>query len=720
MSLKNSLKRAISEEKDKLKDKEVFLSDAFREFAESLLRGVGKIYSIPTFRINVFWGDENGIVANCSEDCEFNINANNVYVKGLKRKERFSALIGCLCHEVSHRLWTDFKESKRIANQIIAGCVQSYEGKALNGYLQNFPAQRKAVAKLFLKIHNIIEDAAIEKMFAKTYMGYRKYLIAMRQIASANERAYSETHEESDDVISNFISLLLANAVNGYDPVNIINPEARDAYEFLESTINAAIIETNAKKRCAYCVTIVSDLIDFLQEKEEEKKNNQNQQSTDNNSGDSGSDNSSSSDSSSDSSDSSSDSDSNENSGAGSSSDSEEDNSSQGNQGSASGNDLNISDDMFSGSDDNVDSNYSPLEDGDENDSSSMATKPNSTSDGVQDHGDCSNELSQVENNLAQQKVEKQQEKELQKQCNTLKDNMDFGQFHKNISSTVNRIENTTKPKNFEQLDKECDTVLKRLIKEWAKQIHDLQIGDNMNGLYSGRRLTQAYRTDLKRFSSKKAPSDIPNMSICLLMDISASMWGESASAAKKSAMLIYKFCQELNIRFCCYGHQTGSGSKVKLSSFAEFDSIDGKDLIRIANLEDYVDGCNRDGYALRYCAEKLSKEQAAQKLLIITSDGAPNDYGYGFYYQPTKSSQYKLEDSGNAKLDIMEIEKICAKSGISLVTAGIGEASETIKDLYEYGVSKKIAPQFLEITDLNKMPKRFIEILKKEIDKQR
>ena len=76
------------------------------------------------------------------------------------------------------------------------------------------------------------------------------------------------------------------------------------------------------------------------------------------------------------------------------------------------------------------------------------------------------------------------------------------------------------------------------------------------------------------------------------------------------------------------------------------------------------------------------------------------------------------MSDSGNAKLDIVEIEKNCAKQGISIITAGIGNDADEIKDLYEYGVSKKVAPQFLEITDLSKMPKRFVEILKKEIDK--
>lgn len=742
MNFKNSLKRAISAERDKLTDKEVFLSSAFKDFAESLLRGVGKIYNMPKFKINVFWGDEKGIVACVDENCEFTLNANNVYLQGLDRKHRFPALIGCLCHEVSHRLWTDFKETNRIVNQIKVGTIQSYEARALNAYLQKFPEQRGQVKGLFLRVSNIIEDGAIERTFNNTYMGYRKYLTAMRQLASAMERETIESNGSSGDTVIDFLNLLLAYAVNGFEPDNFDNIEATEALEYLKPTINASLIEQSSKKRCYYCVTIVSELINFLQEKEEEKKN-QNKNDSSNNDDSSSNDNSSSSDSSgsndpaneNDSSDkeqnSSSnqgdadDTDSDNGKGSDEANDSASDESADGSDGEsensdASNNNLNLSDDLSGEEGDSSNANYSPLDDNSDSSSSSSSnsTQQQAPSNDVINHGDCSNELSDVENNVAQEKVEQKQEEELQKQCNTLKNDMDFSDFHRGVRSTITRITDTSKCRDFDEINKECDTILKRLIKEWVKQIHDLQIGDNLNGLYSGRRLKQAYRTDLKRFSSKKAPENIPDMSICLLIDMSGSMNGPSIEAARKSAMLIYKFCKELDIRFCCYGHQK-SGT-VRLSSFAEFDSIDGKDLYRIANIEKYVGGCNRDGYALRYCAEKLSKEQAAEKILIIISDGAPNDGNYGFWHIKDKPSNYEMSDSGNAKLDIVEIEKNCAKQGISIITAGIGNDADEIKDLYEYGVSKKVAPQFLEITDLSKMPKRFVEILKKEIDKQR
>lgn len=38
---------------------------------------------------------------------------------------------------------------------------------------------------------------------------------------------------------------------------------------------------------------------------------------------------------------------------------------------------------------------------------------------------------------------------------------------------------------------------------------------------------------------------------------------------------------------------------------------------------------CNRDGMALRYVAEQLSKRPEQEKILMLVSDGQPSDSGY-------------------------------------------------------------------------------------------
>ncbi len=763
---KRQLRAAISDEKATLTDKEVFTSDAFKNFAESLCKGVGKIYEVPTFSINAYWGGTNDDMTACVDGgCRFTVNLNNSIVQGLSRKERFACLIGTLCHEVSHRLWSNFMELEYICDCIMSGkIIQRYQARAINEYLANFPNQKDAVAKIFKHLSNIIEDGYIEERFKNTYLGFRKYLVANRNVLCKSDIAGMQTYG-SQGTINDILNLSLLYAVDKHSSSELGCDEARECMDIITPRIDEALVEHDSKERLTKVLNILNEILIFLEKKEEEKKNQQQQsgnsgdsQNSDssnsdssdgngssnnsNESGDSSNTNPANGDSDSDSSD---NGDSNDND---SSSDSNTDSDNSGSDGSSnsSSNDSNSDDENSStdsnngtdGSDsadaipsmnsdlglddaaDNIGSNtsvdvgnetFAPLD-------NSTNVSENPSNSNTPANSDFDNELDKLEDDIANEKVEEANEKEIQEKRNTLKNNMDFSDFHRGVHSSVIRIPKQAAPSDWDEINAEANTILKRLVKEWAKQIHDLQIGQNLNGLYSGRRLTQAYRTDLKRFSSKKAPSDIPDMSLCLLVDLSGSMRGNSIRAARKAALLTYKFCKELDIRFACVGHQVSCGN-VKLTSFADFDSIDGNDELRIAAIDGYAGGCNRDGYALRYCEELLKNEQSSQKILLIISDGAPNDDDYGFYYMDEKPSDYQLEQSGNAKLDILDIEKNCAKEGISIIAAGIEEECGAIKDLYTYGVSKKCAPNFLEISDLSKMPKKFIEILKKEIEKQ-
>ena len=54
------------------------------------------------------------------------------------------------------------------------------------------------------------------------------------------------------------------------------------------------------------------------------------------------------------------------------------------------------------------------------------------------------------------------------------------------------------------------------------------------------------------------------------------------------------------------YGHSTGWGADVDLYSYAEFDSIDRDDKFRLMDIS--ARNSNRDGAALRFVAEQLSK----------------------------------------------------------------------------------------------------------------
>ena len=65
----------------------------------------------------------------------------------------------------------------------------------------------------------------------------------------------------------------------------------------------------------------------------------------------------------------------------------------------------------------------------------------------------------------------------------------------------------------------------------------------------------------------------------------------------------------------------------MELFSYAEFDGYDNDDKYRLMDIS--ARGSNRDGAALRFVAEKLSKRPESVKLLILVSDGQPAADGY-------------------------------------------------------------------------------------------
>lgn len=123
--------------------------------------------------------------------------------------------------------------------------------------------------------------------------------------------------------------------------------------------------------------------------------------------------------------------------------------------------------------------------------------------------------------------------------------------------------------------------------------------------------------------------------------------------------------------------------------SFAEFDSVDGKDPLRIAEMEDR--NCNRDGLALRFVGEHLAKREEDIKILILISDGSPYADGY--------SGITAVEDLKQAKRELQ-------RKGIQLFAAAIGDDRESIEAIY--------GDSFLNISDLRTMPQKMAGLLMK------
>ena len=137
------------------------------------------------------------------------------------------------------------------------------------------------------------------------------------------------------------------------------------------------------------------------------------------------------------------------------------------------------------------------------------------------------------------------------------------------------------------------------------------------------------------------------------------------------------------------YGHSTGAG--VDLYSYAEFDAIDQDDRYRLMDIS--ARDSNRDGAALRYVAERLTRRTEDVKLLMLVSDGQPADTGY-----------YGTA----AEEDLRGVKQEYQRKGVLFVAAAIGNDKENIERIY--------GDSFLDISDLSKLPVKLAGIIKRFI----
>ena len=177
--------------------------------------------------------------------------------------------------------------------------------------------------------------------------------------------------------------------------------------------------------------------------------------------------------------------------------------------------------------------------------------------------------------------------------------------------------------------------------------------------------VNDAYRPDGRCFANKKLPQDLPDMAISVLVDHSGSMNGDRINAAMKASMLLYDFATGIDIPISIAGHRSSDGTTVEYIMYTDFEKVGSSDRYRIAKMS--AGGNNRDGMALNIAAGLLEKRPEDVKLLIIISDGRPNHTNYG---------------GAAAAHDIQEIYK----------------------------------EEFLDISDLSKLPKTMTNIVKKRV----
>ena len=314
-------------------------------------------------------------------------------------------------------------------------------------------------------------------------------------------------------------------------------------------------------------------------------------------------------------------------------------------------------------------------------------------------YSDAAADIEKLLDKMAEKAACEQLESERTRELNDVAQNISYGNIHEGIYIRVNRIASVDEElvDQYNAISSPLITISRQLQKSLVKQLKDQRRGGKQTGLMMGRRLDAhaLCRNDGKVFYKNNLPQEMPELAVGLLLDESGSMSScQRCTYARAAAIILYDFCQSLDIPVTVYGHSTdyydGHGS-VELFSYAEFDGFDNDDKYRLMDIS--ARGSNRDGAALRYVAEQLSKRPETVKILILVSDGQPADSGY-----------YGTA----AEEDLRGIKQEYQRKGILFVAAAIGNDKQNIERIY--------GDSFLDITDLNQLPMKLTGVVKRHI----
>lgn len=308
-------------------------------------------------------------------------------------------------------------------------------------------------------------------------------------------------------------------------------------------------------------------------------------------------------------------------------------------------------------------------------------------------------DIERILDKMAEKDTYSQLEDERTQELNELAQSISYGDIHTGISVKINRISSVNEKliEQYNQISTPLIAISRQLQRNILRQLKDKQRDGKETGLIMGKHLDfhSFVRNDGKIFYRNNLPAGTPKISVGLLLDESGSMSScDRITYARAAAIILYDFCQSLHIPIMVYGHSSSYNNDiVELYSYTEFDSIDSNDKYRLMDIS--ARNNNRDGAALRFVAERLSRRSEEIRLLIIVSDGQPNHDDYF---------------GSSAEEDLRGIKTEYRRKGIIFIAAAIGNDKENIKRIY--------GDSFLDITDLQTLPITLTSVLKRYLQK--
>ena len=206
-----------------------------------------------------------------------------------------------------------------------------------------------------------------------------------------------------------------------------------------------------------------------------------------------------------------------------------------------------------------------------------------------------------------------------------------------------------------------------------------------------------------KRFWSRTiAGSEIPDMSVMLLIDGSGSMCGERRNSAMVSSVILHEVLKKQGIEHAIVEHRAHfSDPEIDVNILLDFNSKE-EEKLNIMQLD--AGGDNRDGLAL-YWAEKYINQKTfcENKLIIVLSDGLPA-HAYDNYYGAVAN-----KDTANAAKKIMS-------RGTNIIAVALDDKCDDDDEDSTYKDLKEIYPHLIQCKDLKRLTGQILQIVSKQL----
>ena len=691
--IKMILRKALEEDANK-----IFLSNEYQQFLSGTMYALLKETDYSNIYLKLY---SNRAATAATDGQKIKLSIDGVLTSFAQNNdEKYLSHIGLLFHECGHLLYTNFKSLNALRRKFGNLDHLSFDEKQSICYCED------EYTKELLDMTNVIEDMYIEKCLEKEFAG--QVIKALCQNREYEKAHYGNSDELEKLALEGKLSQVHAFTYLLHDYCNVhafkgdenwveLKP-AHDLLEKLKPSIDELKDYRESTRKNKLLTMIAKEMLSLMDNTPKMQMQGQ-----------------------------------------GGSSDSQDDSSQQGQQGQGSSSCQNQQK-QEGGQNQNQGSGQD--ENSNQNQGSNSGGKTRVAPNGKREKDLCENKLGGETNSmlnstgrepkdkfeptsskqsLEERREEAREKKQIQDDLNQALDEMAKDLFKQqagdkevakaldNIKKETNKSFRVIRPddwnNNYKNEYKKIKNEVKPIISQASNLINNIlknfEEPENETKLTSGGKVVvkDLWKKDGKCFSQYKEGDEMPDVAFGLVVDGSGSMGSGKMRAAIKAAVALKEMCNKLDIPCAVISH---SSSSYPIKRFASFN--DDTDFQKISQHSGGGGTC--DSMGLYVMGEMLLQRPEREKIMIIISDGDPNDTGFDGLNVIKKT---KICGGDDAIQETKAVVKGFKKCGVQ--TYGVALfCYNDIKAIYEKDT--------IECKNLAELPRKLAKILKNAVVK--